>query len=525
MRRANQTLIGDMLCKTTKFFPNKTAIICGNSNITYKELNERVLRFANALFNMDVKNGDRVAVLQDDSIEVIELYFAIPMLGAIYVPLNIKLVSREIVTILNDAEASTLVFGVNYSGEIDSIIPKLKYLKNYICIGDNPKFATNYEELINNSSSIEKEFEVDDDDAAYLIYTSGTTGSPKGALLTHRNMFSNCMACLSVLNIDQDDVFLNLLPLYYMGGLGYVLPRILVGATIIVQGKFIPSMVLKTIEAKNITSTFIVPAMAIFILESPDRSKYKYSSLKTVGYSGAPMPVEILKKAMKMFQCDFVQIYGLTELSCACITYLSPKDHILDGSPKVVAKLESAGRISPTADFKILDKHGYDVRHGEVGEIVVRGQLVCKGYWKQPEMTAKAFEQGWFHTGDLGKLDDDSYLYLVDRNKDMIISGGENIYSKEIEEILYKHPAVLEAAVIGVPDIKWGEAVKAILVQKPDMSVTEEEIIEFCKGQLARFKKVKSVEFVENLPRTHTGKIQKNVLREKYWKGYEKRIH
>jgi acyl-CoA synthetase (AMP-forming)/AMP-acid ligase II len=237
------------------------------------------------------------------------------------------------------------------------------------------------------------------------------------------------------------------------------------------------------------------------------------------------MPVEVLKKAMKMFQCDFVQIYGLTELSCACITYLSPKDHVLDGPPKVVEKLESVGRVSPTADFKILDKDGDEVHRGEVGEIVVRGQLVCKGYWKQSEMTAKTFEQGWFHTGDLGRLDDDSYLYLVDRNKDMIISGGENIYSKEIEEVLYKHPAVLEAAVIGVPDIKWGEAVKAILVQKPGMNVTEEEIIEFCKGQLARFKKVRSVDFVETLPRTHTGKIQKNVLREKYWKGYGKRIN
>lgn len=525
MRRTNQTLIGDMLSKTAKFFPNKTAVICGDSNITYKDLNERVIRFANALFKMGVGNGDRVAVLQDDSIEVIELYFAIPMLGAIYVPLNIKLVSREIVSILNDAEANTLVFGTNYSVEIKSIIPKVKHLKNYICIGDNPKFTTNYEELIHNSSNIEKEYAVDDDDAAFLIYTSGTTGSPKGALLTHRNMFSNCMACLSVLNVSHDDIFLNLLPLYYMGGLGYVLPRILVGATIVIQGKFIPSMVLQTIEAKNITSTFMVPAMAIFILESPDKSKYSYSSLKTVGYSGAPMPVEVLKKAMKMFQCDFVQIYGLTELSCACITYLSPKDHIVDGSHKVIKKLESAGRISPTADFKILDNNGVEVQHGEVGEIVVRGQLVCKGYWKQSEMTAKAFEQGWFHTGDLGRLDEDSYLYLVDRNKDMIISGGENIYSKEIEEVLYKHPAVLEAAVIGVPDTKWGEAVKAILVKKSGMNVTEEEIMEFCMGQLARFKKVRSVDFVENLPRTHTGKIQKNVLREKYWKGYEKRIN
>ncbi|MFH1624204.1 MAG: AMP-binding protein, partial [Pseudomonadota bacterium] len=366
---------------------------------------------------------------------------------------------------------------------------------------------------------------VDDDDAAYLIYTSGTTGSPKGALLTHRNMFSNCMACLAVLNIKHDDVFLNLLPLYYMGGLGYVLPRILVGATIIIQGKFIPSVVLQTIESKRVSSTFMVPAMAIFILESPDISKYRYSSLKTVGYSGAPMPVEVLKSAMKVFQCDFVQIYGLTELSCACITYLSPRDHILEGPPKVIERLESAGRISPTADIKILDEDGNEVRRGDVGEIVVRGQLVCKGYWKQSEMTAKAFEQGWFHTGDLGKLDDDSYLYLVDRKKDMIISGGENIYSKEIEEVLYSDPAVLEAAVIGVPDAKWGEAVKAILVLKHGMSTTEEEIIELCKRNLARFKKPKSVEFVENLPRTHTGKVQKNVLREKYWKGHEKRIH
>jgi long-chain acyl-CoA synthetase len=474
---------------------------------------------------MGVRNGDRVAVLQDDCIEVIELYFAIPKLGATYVPINIKLATREIVSIVNDAEASTLIFGEKYSGIIDSIIPKLEHVKNYVCIGGNPKFAANYEELIKGSADIENEFEVDDDDAAFLIYTSGTTGSPKGALLTHRNMFSNCMACLSVLNIEHDDVFLNLLPLYYMGGLGYVLPRILVGATIIIHGKFSPSVVLQTIESKSVSSTFMVPAMAIFILESADISKYRYSSLKTIGYSGAPMPVEVLKKAMKVFQCDFVQIYGLTELSCACITYLSSKDHILEGAAKVVKRLESAGRISPTADIRILDEGGNEVRRGEVGEVVVRGQLVCKGYWKQSEMTAKAFEQGWFHTGDLGKLDDDSYLYLVDRQKDMIISGGENIYSKEIEEVLYTNPAVLEAAVIGVPDARWGEAVKAIVVLKPGMSATEEDIIEFCKRNLARFKKPKSVEFVENLPRTHTGKVQKNLLREQYWKGYEKRIH
>jgi long-chain acyl-CoA synthetase len=516
-------LIKDILSRSVKFYPDKTAVTFKESRLTYQEFSIRVKKLVSALLNLGVKKGDRIPVLQDNCHQYIELYFAIPEIGAVIVPLNYRLGKRELLHILNDITPKVMFVGKDFLDVIDLIKPELKTsISNYICVEGPHRGMESYEDLLTNSSETEAGCEIDEGDVALQIYTSGTTGRPKGAMLTHRNVVSNTITATLERRRFENDIYLGVVPVFHVA-VENVLQMLYVGGRVILLKQFDSKTVLEMIEKEKVTFITLVPAMINFLLDDPDIGKYDLSSLSLLFYGASPMPVDRLKKAIEVFKCDFMQTFGQTEAS-PMISILQPKDHIVDGSEGEMEKLASCGREAFNVEVKIVDEDDKEVATGEVGEIAVRGHNVMKGYWNMPEETAKTLRNGWLHTGDMGRMDDEGYIYIVDRKKDMIISGGENIYPKEIEEVLYTHPSILEAAVIGVPDEKWGEAVKAVVVLKEGKKATEEEIIEFCKENLASYKKPKSVDFVETLPRTPSGKVLKPELRKRYWKEYEKRV-
>jgi acyl-CoA synthetase (AMP-forming)/AMP-acid ligase II len=379
-----------------------------------------------------------------------------------------------------------------------------------------------YEQLIADYPPDEPAADVEPDDPCILFYTSGTTGWPKGAIHTHRGLVAE--ASIAHRGLNPDDIVLCVMPLFHVGGsAAHLIPAFSAGATMVVHRKFDETEVLEAIEKERVSYVFLVPTMILRLLEHPAFDDYDLSSLRAVGYTGAPMPVDALRRGIARFGEVFFQELGQTET--LGMTVLRREEHKLDGSPKTLRRLESVGRPLREGELRIVDDRGKDVPVGEPGEIVARTERMMQGYWRMPEETAVALRGGWLHTGDVGKMDEDGYIYLVDRKKDMIISGGENIYSREVEEVLYMHPAIFEAAVVGVPDDKWGESVKAVVVLREGMHASEEEIIEFCREHLASYKKPRSVEFCAELPKTASGKIRKDVIREPYWAGHERRIH
>jgi acyl-CoA synthetase (AMP-forming)/AMP-acid ligase II len=382
-----------------------------------------------------------------------------------------------------------------------------------------------YETLIKNSSSSEPQVDVELDDLASLNYTSGTTGVLKAAMLTHRNRI--CMAEKQLLipgiDVDRTSVLCHVGPITH-GSYTMVLPIILRGGRSIILPGFEVDLLLKTIEKERVTHLLLVPTMINMMLNHPDLKKYDLSSIRTIFYSASPMPVERIKQALQVFGPVLIQGYGCTE-SSALITYLPKEDHAFEGDPKKLKRLASCGVPIMTCDVRVVNEKEEDIKPGEIGEIIERGDDTMMGYWKDPERTAETLKNGWLYTRDMATVDEEGYIYIVDRKADMIISGGYNIYPTEVEEVLYRHPAVFEASVIGVPDDLWGESVKAIVVLKEGMRATEDELIQHCKNCLSSYKKPKSIDFVRDLPKNPYGKILRRKLREKYWVGQERMVH
>lgn len=508
--------VGDILTRNANKFPKKRAFVFENMSRDYKTLNMRVNRLSNILLREGLTRGDRVGVLVHNCPQFIEIYFVAAKTGAIFCPYNNHLKQSELKEIIDYSSPKFLFFDRDYEEVIGSLESELSFVECLVCLQECQQVsAESYEKLLSRGEVTEPEIDVGEDDMMSMFFTAGTTGSPKGALHTHRHVIVNAITGVIELKVEYDDRILITFPLYHVAGEDNIMRHSYMPNTIFVrrEGAFDAGNVLGSIDSNRITKCQLVPSMIHTLLQFPDLQRFDLSSLRMIIYTGAPMPVELLRKAMEAFPCNFVQLYGQTEAG-PFTTVLKPEDHILDGSEKQMRRLASSGKAALDYLIKVVNEKGEDVKGGEVGEIIGKSVAMMKGYWQLPEETKKKLKDGWLYTGDLGRLDEDGYVYIVDRKNDMIISGGVNIYPREIEEVLYKNEAVSEAAVIGVPDEHWGEAVKAVVVLKESTTATGEEIIQFCGAHLAGYKKPKSVEFLKELPKSSQGKILKRVIKD-----------
>jgi len=517
--------VGTLFTKSARTYPERLAVTYGDYELTYQQANERINKLANGLRSLGVTKGDNVVILLHNCPEFLETLFACFKSGIGTVPINFRLHPKECSYIINNSDAVAVVLSDDFRDSLYPLKNEMPKVKYYICITDPLEGMFRYEELLDGKSPNFIDVDVERDDLAWLFYTSGTTGQPKGAMLTHHNLMTMTMNFFADMSpLGPDDVILHAAPLSHGSGL-YCIPNVAKGAAnvILYVKTFDPKIVFETIQKRKVTNMFMAPAMIKRLVTSPDIDKYALSSMKCIHYGGAPIYVEDLKEAVRKMGQVFVQLFGQAE-SPMTISYLCKKEHLLEGTEDQMKRLTSAGIPRTDVEVKIFDEKDNELPPERMGEIVVRGEVVMKGYWKNPRATAETLRGGWLHTGDLGIIDERGYVYILDRAKDMIISGGENIYSREIEDTILKHPTVHEVAVIGVPDETWGEAVKAIVALKQGQKITQEEIINFCKEHLASFKKPKSVEFIDEIPKNPYGKVLKRELRERYWVGEARKV-
>ena len=509
---------GDFLAKAAVRFPNHTAVIHGDTRLATKQLLERVYRLGNALLDLGLKKGDRVAVLLNNCHQCVECFSALSCSGLVLVPMNARYSAEEHLYMLEDSGSRAILMGGEFQEVIASILSQAKTVAHTICVTGKPgPRRLSYEELLAKASPEVPKVELLDEDIVNIRYTAGTTGRPKGVVHNRRSNVIMLYNTLMELDIREGDAVALTGPVTHASG-SMINPHIARGAKVVILPGFDVKALLETIQRERITTLYLVPTMIVMLLAYPDLSKYDLSSLKTIRYGASPISPDVLRKAIQVFGNVFIQGYGLTEASMP-ITLLRKEDHILDGSEKKLKRLSSIGREVQVAYVRIMDDDGKLLPPGEIGEIVIRSEQVMDCYWNNPEASAETLKGGWLHTRDVGYMDEDGYIFLVDRKGDMIVSGGFNIYPREVEDVLYSHPAVLEAAVFGIPDEKWGEAVKAVISLRQGVSATEEEIIEYCRKHLASYKKPKSVDFIEELPKSPFGKIWRRKLKEPYWAG------
>jgi len=514
IEQSRQLLLGEALARNARMCPDLEGVIFKEKRLRYLELDQRVNRLANALLSAGIKTGDSIGLVMPNRSEMLEIFFTAAKIGAVNVPVNIRLSPPEMAYILNNAEAKIIFFSENFSGTITKIRDELPLVKEYIALDENDdQLFQLYENLLASGQQTRPEILLQDDQEVFIIYTAGTTGKPKGAVLTHKNMVGNAMgismdAALSLPRRGDlpfiPPKVMSITPFFHIAGVVGIVKNI-VSVTPMIVMDFDPLELLKVIESEKVTFMFLVPVMWKIVMDHPDFKKYDVSSLRTAAYGADIMHNALKERILESFpNAALYEAFGQTEMSATAV---------LMKHQDALRKEGSVGLPLSTVDVRVVDDHMQDVGLDEVGEIAYRGPGLFKGYYKNPEETEKAFEGGWFHSGDLVRRDAEGFIYVVDRLKDMIISGGENIYSAEVEAVLITHPKIKEAAVIGIPDPKWGEAVKAFVTLEPEQSTTAEEIIAFCGERLARFKLPKVVEFVSSLPRSATGKILKRELR------------
>lgn len=504
--------IGQLVTKRALLNPRREAYVDAHTGIrlNYFELNERVNRVAHALRDIGVEKGDRVAILQMNSIEFVEAFFATAKIGGIVVPLNWRLVADELEFILKNSGSKVLLFG----SEFTDVVAELQSrgdrtdISHWIYSGDAgqcPDFATHYDDWITGHGTDEPAPGAGEDDELYIMYTSGTTGLPKGVVHTHNTAMWASITGSATISFREDDRYLLSLPLFHVGALNPLTNAVYNGTTCVVMRAFDPTRTWELIEEEKITTLLAVPAMLNFMLAALEQGKYDYSTVRWCMSGAAPVPKTMIETYSKL-GIDILQVYGLTE-TCgpACLI----------GAEDAITKAGSTGKAFFHTDVRIVDEDMRDVDPGTPGEVLVRGKHIMKEYWNRPDATAESIVDGWLRTGDMADIDEEGFVYIRDRLKDMIISGGENIYPAEIENAVLSHEKVADVAVIGQPSDKWGESPCVVAVSKDD-SVTAKEILEHCKGKLAAFKQPKDVAFVDEIPRNPTGKILKRVLREKF---------
>ncbi|MBI4772729.1 MAG: long-chain-fatty-acid--CoA ligase [Deltaproteobacteria bacterium] len=510
-----------ILEKALNLYEHKEAVVCRDQRFTYGEFAKRVYALAHFLSSLGIRKRDRVAILHPNGHEFLESYFAAAQLGAILNPLNFRLSPSELSFILNDSDASVLISAPRYHEQVHALRSLETVLEKVVWTGGNTPptgfEAFDYEEIVRSSPTDPPSVpDSTDDDVVHLYYTSGTTGRPKGVMLSHRNVCTHALSAIAELNLNDRDNWIHVAPLFHLADAWATFAITWVGGKHVVVTDFEPVEVLSVMERERVTITNMVPTMLNILVNTPEVSGFDFSGLRAILSGGAPIAPEVVRKIMATFKCDYVQTYGMTETSPYLTLSLLKENLVhLPEEDKFRFKAKT-GRPFIGVLLRVVRDDGTDVNPDdrEVGEIIVKGDIVTKGYWNRPEETANALRDGWLHTGDLAVIDREGYVNIVDRKKDMIITGGENVYSVEVENVLYMHPDVLEAAVIGVPDPKWGEAVTAVVVPKPNTQPSEADIIDFCKARIAHYKSPKSVVFISELPKTGSGKIFKKGIRE-----------
>ncbi|MGE3075269.1 MAG: fatty acid--CoA ligase [Dehalococcoidia bacterium] len=500
----------------------KPALIFEGRTTTFAELDRRASQVANGLIAAGLKPQARVAYLDKNSDRFFEALFGATKANDVLVAVNWRLAPPEVAYVVNDAMAEVLFVGQEFFPIVEKILPDLKTVKKVIALDGSHEGWESFDAWRDAQSSNDPHLEIKPDDVAIQMYTSGTTGHPKGAQLTNENFLSLLPGATKEWGKvwTADDVNLVCMPLFHIAGSGWGIVGLYAGASAIIIRDIIPPEILKAIPQYGVTRALFVPAVLLFLVQTPGVESTDFSTLQFIAYGASPIPLDLLRTAITTFKCEFAQLYGLTETTGA-VTYLPPEDHDPNGNQR----MRSCGRAIAGAVIRIVDAEGEELPTGEVGEIIVKSRQNMKGYWNLPDETAKAIRGEWFHTGDAGYMDADGYLYIHDRVKDMIVSGGENVYPAEVESALFGHPAIADVAVIGVPDDRWGEAVKAIVVKKPGAEVDPADIIAFARERIAGYKVPKSVDFADVLPRNPSGKILKRELREPYWAGRDRQVN
>jgi acyl-CoA synthetase (AMP-forming)/AMP-acid ligase II len=517
--------LGDVARYHGRTRPQATAFKFEGRQTSFADFDRHTNQVANGLIAAGLKKGDRIAYVGKNSDWYFELFAGASKAGVVMVPIGWRLAVPEIAYVVEDAEARLLFVGPESVAAGREMEPKLKGGSTVIIMeGAEPGWPS-FEAWRDSQSAEDPGVAVGDRDVAIQLYTSGTTGRPKGAMLSHGNLLRGRReATMEPMEWNAwvpDDVSLVAMPVAHIGGSGWGLVGLFNGATGVVAREFDPFKVLDFIEHDRVSKLFLVPAALQIVVRQPRAREIDYSRLKYMLYGAAPIPLDLLREAMDVFGCGFVQQYGMTE-TCGTIVYLPPEDHDPAGTPR----MRSAGLPMPGVEIKVVDEAGNEVPRGTVGEVATRSAANMTGYWKLPEATAATMAaDGWLRTGDAGYMDEDGYLFIHDRVKDMIITGGENVYPAEVESAVYGHPHVGEVAVIGVPDEKWGEAVKAVVAPKPGVTPDADDIIAFARSRIAHFKAPKSVDFIAALPRNAAGKILRRELREPYWAGRERRVN
>lgn len=519
------------LYRAERQFGPKTAVVDGEQRWTYRQFGERCRRLARLLSAWNLKPHSRVAYLSHNTHHLLEAYFGVLLAGGILLPLNIRLTAEDFHYILNDAEADILFLQPEFAPSIAQIRKALRTVRRFVLLEGSSE--ARWLEPLHLDPSLDGEgdrpefdiLSVDEQSTAELFYTSGTTGNPKGVMLTHRNLYLHALQVALASRTDDESVHLHTIPLFHVNGWGTPQALTCMGGTHVLLSRFEPEKVLKLIEREKVTSFFMVPTMANTLLASPALGRYDTSSLRFINLGGAAANPELIRKLEQTFQCECLSGYGMTETS-PVLTMARPKAHLKLTAETRHALQSMTGYPIAGVELEIVDQQGNRLPWDgtSVGEIIVRSDTVMKGYWKLPQETAEVMQNHWFHTGDLATIDSAGYVQIVDRKKDIIISGGENISSIEVEKAIADHPRVLEVAVIPVPDPVWGEVPRALVVVKKESRLSEAELLEFCRSRLAHFKCPAGVDFFDSLPKGGTGKILKRELREKYWAGRSRRV-
>tara|TARA_B100000959_G_scaffold162391_1_gene170091 strand:- start:138 stop:1682 length:1545 start_codon:yes stop_codon:yes gene_type:complete len=504
--------IGLFLSKRAHLNPNLEAVVdpATSRRFTYREIDQRANNVANSVLDLGVRKGDRVGLLLLNGVEFYESFMGLAKIGAVCVPLNWRLVADELTYILKDSGATALIYGSDFAEIVAGIYKRGAEtdIKHWIELSegaDRNLFAGEYEDLIANGSAEQPEINAGEDDDLFIMYTSGTTGLPKGALHSHHTMTWVLITASNTADIRFRDRYSVALPMYHIGALQPVMNSVYVGATVVLLRQFDPKMMWELIEKESITVSLAVPAMLNFMLMVPDFQQYDYSKLRWILSGASPVPASLIEK-YRDIGIEIHQVYGLTEAGGPG-TLISPDD--------AMVKIGSAGKAFFHTSVRVVDNDGNDVPPNVPGELLVSGAHVMKGYWNNPEATAETIRDGWLHTGDIALQDEEGFITIHDRVKDMIISGGENVYPAELENVIAGHPGVADVAVIGIPSERWGESPLAVVVRK-DAGLGEGDVLQHCDGKLARFKQPKGAVFIDEIPRNATGKPLKRLLREQF---------